>query len=180
MKLGKSLTRSTGLALVAAMFLMGSVVSCTSEEETTEEVVTTTTEETAQETPVETTPEPAVVDTETPAEMPSFAPVFFAFDDYTLSADAQETLNRVHEFLVNVPNVVVQVEGHADNRGSIEYNLALGERRAQAVKNYLIQLGVDSSRLPTISYGEERPVAEGNNEASWAQNRRAAFVPSGN
>jgi peptidoglycan-associated lipoprotein len=73
---------------------------------------------------------------------------------------------------------VVQVEGHCDERGSIEYNLALGERRAQSVKNYLTQLGIEASRLSTISYGEEKPAVDGHDEAAWEKNRRAEFTLS--
>ena len=72
-------------------------------------------------------------------------------------------------------SVVVQIEGHCDERGSTEYNLALGERRAQSVKNYLVQLGVDPARLPTMSWGEEKPATSGSSESALAQNRRAEF-----
>ena len=104
--------------------------------------------------------------------------VYFAFDDYTLSPDAQGSLNSLADFLKASSSTVVQIEGHCDERGSIEYNLALGERRAQSVKNYLVQLGIDPARLPTISYGEEKPAVQGADESSWSQNRRAAFVVS--
>jgi peptidoglycan-associated lipoprotein len=77
-------------------------------------------------------------------------------------------------------NAVVQIEGHCDERGTVEYNLALGERRAQSVKNFLSQLGVESSRLSTISYGEEKPVVQGHTEDAWLKNRRAEFVITGN
>ncbi len=105
--------------------------------------------------------------------------VFFGFDDYTLNAEAQGTLNTLSEKLKAKAGLVVQIEGHCDERGSIEYNLALGDRRAQSVKNYLTQLGVDASRLTTISYGEERPAADGHSEDAWAKNRRAEFNVSG-
>lgn len=102
--------------------------------------------------------------------------VYFAFDDYTLGAEAQESLNKLAEYMKAAGSTVVQIEGHCDERGSVEYNLALGERRAQSVKNYLMQLGVDPARLPTISYGEEVPAVKGSNESAWAKNRRAKFV----
>lgn len=102
--------------------------------------------------------------------------VYFAFDDYTLSFEAQNSLNKTADYLKENTSAVVQVEGHCDERGSVEYNLALGQRRAQAVKNYLVELGIDASRLPTISYGKEKPVAFGSNEDAWSQNRRAEFV----
>ena len=104
--------------------------------------------------------------------------VYFEFDDYTLSPDAQESLNRLSDFMKASASVVVQIEGHCDERGSTEYNLALGERRAQSVKNYLVQLGVDPARLPTMSWGEEKPASPGSTEADWSQNRRAVFTVS--
>lgn len=105
-------------------------------------------------------------------------PVYFGFDEYTLDSAGQDRAKAVADYMKANPSAVVQIEGHCDERGSIEYNLALGERRAQAVKNYLTTLGVDGSRLPTISYGEEKPVADGHDEDAWTKNRRAEFVVS--
>ena len=82
----------------------------------------------------------------------------------------------VAEFLSSNPRTAIEVEGHCDERGTIEYNLALGERRANAAKRYIVRLGVDAGRLSTISYGEERPANSGSNEAAWSENRRAEFV----
>jgi peptidoglycan-associated lipoprotein len=120
--------------------------------------------------------EPSPEATPPPAE--NFAPqtVYFAFDDYTLNSDAQSHLQAMADHLKQAQNTVVQIEGHCDERGSIEYNLALGERRAQSVKNYLTQLGVDAARLSTISYGEEKPASEGHDESAWTKNRRAEFT----
>ena len=101
--------------------------------------------------------------------------VYFEFDKYRLTDKAKATLEKNAEWLRKHKDVKVQIEGHCDERGTIEYNLALGERRAMSVRNYLISLGVEESRLFTISYGEERPVALGHNEEAWAQNRRAEF-----
>lgn len=106
--------------------------------------------------------------------------VYFAFDDYTLNSDAQGRLNNLANHLKTAQTTVVQIEGHCDERGSIEYNLALGERRAQSVKNYLSQLGVEAGRLSTISYGEEKPATDGHTESAWAKNRRAEFTLSTN
>jgi peptidoglycan-associated lipoprotein len=102
--------------------------------------------------------------------------VYFAFDKYDLSGDAQATLRRQAEWLNTYGNVTVTVEGHCDERGTREYNLALGERRATAVKNYLVALGVSASRIQTISYGKERPAVLGSNEEAWAKNRRGVTV----
>lgn len=102
--------------------------------------------------------------------------VFFAFDRYDLNETSRATLEKQAAWLEKFPNVTVTIEGHADERGTREYNLGLGERRANAVKDYLMALGISSDRLNTVSYGEERPVALGSNEAAWAQNRRAVTV----
>lgn len=102
--------------------------------------------------------------------------VYFAFDDASLDQQAQEVLREKAVWLRDNPDASVIIEGHCDERGTNAYNLALGERRAESVKSFLMNLGVDASRLTTISYGEERPIAFGQTEAAWAQNRRAAFV----
>lgn len=101
--------------------------------------------------------------------------VLFDFDSSNLRPDAMATLKDNAEKIKAVPGVIVQVAGHCDERGTQEYNLALGERRALAVRNYLIQLGVSGDRLVTISYGKEFPAVTGNDEAAWSQNRRAEF-----
>ena len=102
--------------------------------------------------------------------------VFFGFDKYDLSGEARRTLELQSAWLKKYPQYKVVVEGHADERGTREYNLALGERRANSVKDYLVALGIDPSRVETISYGKERPVALGHDEESWAKNRRAVSV----
>ena len=104
--------------------------------------------------------------------------VFFAFDSSTLSSEAQAALDPQVAWLKNHEDVNVIVQGHCDDRGTREYNLALGERRANAVKQYLVSQGIEESRISTISYGKERPAVLGNNEAAWAQNRRAITVVS--
>jgi peptidoglycan-associated lipoprotein len=107
--------------------------------------------------------------------MPVMDTVYFEFDQATLSDLAKTALVRNAEWLRSHPDARVQVEGNADERGTPEYNLALGERRAVAVKTYLASLGVDSSRLVTISYGEEQPADTGHGEEAWTQNRRVDF-----
>ena len=102
--------------------------------------------------------------------------IFFDFDKAVLKSAAQRTLTRQAEWMKQHSNVTVTVEGHCDERGTREYNLALGERRATAVKNFLVALGVSPSRIATISYGKERPAALGHNEAAWSQNRRGTTV----
>lgn len=102
--------------------------------------------------------------------------VFFDFDSSRIRQDQRRTVELLAEWLQRYDNVQLSIEGHADERGTREYNLALGERRANAVEEMLISLGVPESRLRTISYGKERPAELGSNEQAWAANRRAEFV----
>jgi peptidoglycan-associated lipoprotein len=102
--------------------------------------------------------------------------VHFEFDRYDLTGETKRTLEELAQALKANPAFDVLVEGHADERGTTEYNLALGQRRAQAAKDYLVSLGVDARRVDTISYGEERPLDPEHNELAWALNRRAHFV----
>ena len=97
--------------------------------------------------------------------------IFFDFDRATIRPDGESTLRRQAEFLHANNNIDITLSGHCDERGTREYNLALGERRAVAAKNFLISLGIDASRISTISYGKERPIVLGHNESAWAQNR---------
>lgn len=105
--------------------------------------------------------------------------VFFGFDRFDLDERAQRTLDQQASVLLRYPQVNVMIEGHADERGTREYNLALGERRANAVKEYLSALGISPARMRSVSYGEERPLVVGSNEAAWAQNRRAVTIAVG-
>lgn len=102
--------------------------------------------------------------------------IHFDFDSYVLTPSARKTLAQNAEVLKALSGVKIRIEGHCDERGSDEYNLALGERRAQAAMNYLATLGVPTSRMSTISFGEEKPLDPGHNEEAWAKNRRAEFV----
>jgi len=141
----------------------------------------------AQPRPVAPPPPPAPVPTPPPG--PSISQqafqefqnqdIYFDFDKYDLRTDARTTLDRKASFLNQNSSVRVQVEGHCDERGTNEYNMALGERRANAAKQYLTTAGISAGRLSTISYGEERPLDPGHTEAAWARNRRAHFVVTG-
>jgi peptidoglycan-associated lipoprotein len=111
----------------------------------------------------------------TPASSP-LKDIFYDFDRYDLSADARTTLRANADWLKANPNARVEIEGHCDDRGTNEYNLALGAKRAQSAREYLTTLGIAAGRLSTISYGEEIPVCKEQSESCWRQNRRARFV----
>jgi peptidoglycan-associated lipoprotein len=102
--------------------------------------------------------------------------IYFAFDKSILSNASQENLTQKAEWLRENPDATVTIEGHCDERGTAEYNLALGDRRAESAKGFLVDLGIAASRITTISYGEERPVCTQHNEECWAKNRRDHFV----
>ena len=103
--------------------------------------------------------------------------IYFDYDQASINTNARRQLAANAEWIKSNNNVSVQVEGHCDARGTVEYNIALGERRALAVKNYLVSLGVDGKRLSVLSYGKERPMAQGDSEEAYSKNRRANFVP---
>lgn len=105
--------------------------------------------------------------------------VRFDFNSSVLTADASSALRDNAEFLRTYPSVEVQIEGHCDERGGVQFNLALGEARAKAIRRYLVGLGISGSRMTTISFGKERPLAFGHNESAWSQNRRGNFVITG-
>jgi len=102
--------------------------------------------------------------------------VFFEFDKATLTPEARETLTKNGQWLRINSDIAITIEGHCDERGTNGYNLALGDRRAESVKTFLVDLGIDRTRLTTISYGEERPLDRGHGENAWARNRRAHFL----
>jgi peptidoglycan-associated lipoprotein len=116
--------------------------------------------------------------TETPASSP-LKEVYFAFDSFDLRPDARATLKTNADWLKANPSARVEIEGHCDERGTSEYNLALGAKRAQAAKDYLVSLGIPADRLSTISYGEELPVCKEQSEDCWQKNRRDRFVIAG-
>lgn len=102
--------------------------------------------------------------------------VYFNFDDATLTPEAIEVLNQKAAWLRENSDATVTVEGHCDERGTNEYNIALGERRAQSIVSFLVNAGISSSQLKAVSYGEEKPAVMGNDESAWAKNRRGHFV----
>jgi peptidoglycan-associated lipoprotein len=127
-------------------------------------------------------PEPAAEDTIASRDIDEinknspFQPVFFLLDQSEIDTASQDVLNANAEILKKYPTWVITIEGHCDERGSAEYNLALGERRALAARNYLVSLGIPADRLRTVSYGKEFPFDPGHDEAAWSKNRRAHFV----
>ena len=102
--------------------------------------------------------------------------IYFAYDKSEITAEFQEVIQKNYEWIFQNPDAQIQLEGHCDERGTNEYNLALGERRAKAVFDYLVSLGASPSQFTIVSFGEERPVAYGSSEASWRQNRRVEFT----
>ena len=104
------------------------------------------------------------------------APIFFDFDKYDLRPDDAVILRRNADQLLENPMAIIRIEGHCDERGTVEYNLALGEKRARTAMQFLVDMGVDPSRLSIVSYGEEKPLDLGHDERAWAKNRRAEFV----
>lgn len=167
------------IKFTAAASVLLAIGACASQPEPVE---TTSTE------PVQTAPEPVETAETTPVDTTPVATgpaagslddfrvnvgerVYYDLNGYRLDADDQEILKRQAAWLSSYPDVRILVAGNCDERGTREYNLALGERRADIVKQYLVSLGVDSSRIDTISYGKERPIAGGSTEEAWALNR---------
>ena len=130
--------------------------------------------------PPEPPPEP-VVDTTPPAPEvreifeADFDIVYFDFDKFNIKQEFRGALENNADLMKESMNLVIQIEGHCDERGTVEYNLSLGEKRANAAKNYLLNLGIAESRMQVISYGKERSAMQGHNEAAWSKNRRAQF-----
>ena len=167
--------RKSWLLLVAAAFL---ITACDSSPDTS---ATAATDAGAGTAGAGTTAVPAPTATTTPVGAGQLSQdvadrVLFTTDSSEIDATAQAVLAKQAEWLKSRPNLKVTLEGHCDERGTREYNLALGERRANAAKAYLVSLGVPAARLNTISYGKERPAVDGHDEAAWAQNRRAVTV----
>ena len=102
--------------------------------------------------------------------------VFFEFNSSMLTSAAKTTLEENADFLTKNPNIEIQIEGHCDERGGIQYNIALGEKRASTVRKFFTSLGIDASRITTVTFGKERPIAFGHDEDAWSKNRRGNFV----
>jgi len=127
-----------------------------------------------------TIPEDVVTEEEPPLppeiiKESQFETVYFDFDKFNLRSDSKSGLDSNYDLLIQFPDVMVKIEGHCDERGTVEYNLSLGEKRATACMDYLIGLGIDASKISTISYGKEKPVDGGHSEAAWGKNRRCEF-----
>ncbi|MBN1154911.1 peptidoglycan-associated lipoprotein Pal [candidate division KSB1 bacterium] len=140
-----------------------------------QETVPVSTEPAARKTTTETSITETTESTVAKSEL-IFQDVNFDFDKYDLRLDALEILADHAQLLREYPDIRLKIEGHCDEWGTIEYNLALGDKRANIVRNYLINYGIDPARLSTISYGKERPLDSRSTEEAWAKNRRAAFV----
>jgi peptidoglycan-associated lipoprotein len=180
MRIGTIMIEQFSVKMGALALLAGGVAACSCVEAPDLDVAPVAVEsqyDASKQQVVAAKPQPKVVESKQPvaAVMPMDR-VYFAFDSSALSAQAQETLRQVARY-AKANNVKgMTVEGHADERGTREYNLALGDRRAVAVKRYLTSLGVDGSNVTTISYGKERPANPGHNEAAWAENRRGVIL----
>ncbi len=124
----------------------------------------------------ETPPPPPAQEPTQPEAQASLQDAFFDFDDFSLRQDAKSALDNNARYLEKNGSASIIIEGHCDERGSVEYNLALGEKRAKSAKDYLVSYGIPGNRITTISYGKERPFSQGHDESAWSQNRRAHFV----
>ena len=173
----RSTLRLASTVVVAALILLA---GCAKKSKETAPVPTPTPEPpptTAPQTPTPTeAPKPAETPSSPAVRSEDFQPAFFDFDSYVLSDAARGVLDQDAKLLRANSGLKVTIEGHCDERGTVEYNQALGEKRAQAARDYVVAAGVEASRLQIISYGKERPFDPGHDEAAWAKNRRAHFV----
>jgi len=165
--------RKTGFLLIISLLAIALIgMSCGKKQEPNGE-----------EKPVLTEPviKEEVTEPETPPPPPStlkesqFPSVYFDFDKYSLRGDAKTALDNNYSLLNEYATAVIKIEGHCDERGTVEYNLSLGEKRAKATMDYLIGLGIDPGRISIISFGKERPADQGHTEAAWSKNRRCEF-----
>lgn len=161
------------LIILLPLLLLALVVGCGKKPEVEQETIPTTTTPEDRDTGMDRdTLEDRDVERD---PLDEFRTIYFDFDKYNLRSDAKRDLNHNVEVMQKHSDWNVLIEGHCDERGTVEYNLALGEKRARAARDYLISMGIDAARIEIISYGKERPVAMGHNEAAWAKNRRGEF-----
>lgn len=166
------MTKTTKRFFLAACLPMLLLLGCPKKQ-------TVKTEEPAAQTPAVSEPARPPAE-ETRAEVPvEFRTVYFDLDSYDIRPDAKPLLAEAAKVLRQFPQVSLRLEGHCDERGTAEYNLALGERRANAVREYLVSQGVERARLVAVSFGKERPAGQGHDEAAWAKNRRVEFRAEG-
>lgn len=154
--------------LLAASLLLGTLTACTNEEKKLEDVVSPAKAE-DDKTQFSVDEKTGRVDFK--AEV-----VYFEYDDSTLTSEGMLQLDALAKYMKAHPEAKLSVEGHCDNRGSVEYNLALGQRRSDSVKKYLVTVGVEDARLQTVSFGEEKPQDPAEGEEHWTKNRRAEFA----
>jgi peptidoglycan-associated lipoprotein len=160
------------LVLMLVLGLAAFMVGCGGKEALDQPVDTTPPAPPTEDNPVIETSEPPIeVETD-----PVVNDIFFAFDKYNLTSESKGTLEQNAGELKRASQSRITIEGHCDERGTKSYNLALGEKRAKAAKDYLVALGINGSRITIVSYGKERPFDPGHDEAAWAKNRRAHFV----
>ena len=159
-----------------ALGMSAALSSCSKKDVQPDEPGFSPTEGAAAEEPVPAEAAPALSAGDAAPPAVELETVYFGFDSFSLDNTARDTLKTSAQWLTDNLAATIQIEGHCDERGTTEYNLALGERRANAAKDYLQKLGVDAARISVISYGEERPAEMGGDEAAWARNRRASFV----
>jgi peptidoglycan-associated lipoprotein len=186
--------KRTGVVACMVVLVLVGVTGCKKKQPQTSQDMTirpSTVEPSPQE--VTTAPEPTIEGDQTPDPWAGdlqevtdnamrqglLGDVFFDYDAYELRTDARDRLSRNAQFLNEHPEFIVTIEGHADERGTNDYNLALGDRRASAARDYLTTLGVAASRIRTVTYGEERPFCGASSESCWGQNRRAHFTITG-
>jgi peptidoglycan-associated lipoprotein len=170
----RELAKGLAVGLVACAFVVG----CKGKQTQTDQPIESQANGAAGNAAIESSPlnfDPAGSDS---GKISGLTTVHFGYDKSNLDSSAKKEVAGNVDWMKKNPSVKVQIEGHCDSRGTIEYNVALGERRANAVKAYMVSLGVSADRLSTISYGKEKPVDHGDTEAAWAKNRRANFVPA--
>lgn len=165
------------LIMLLPLLVLALVIGCGKKPQMEQETGPTTTTTPAESTLTVTPPENPDVGIDT---LDVFNSIYFDFDKYNLRSDAQRDLQHNVEVMKHHPNWTIIIEGNCDERGTVEYNLALGEKRARAARDYLISMGVDGGRIEVISYGKEKPKALGHNEQAWAENRRDDFKRTDN